>query len=332
MSTLTSPAPAAVEHGSAAPRLTRWLLRLHRPALYLWTGLAVVLGAALLWLWGPLTDAAAAAWDQYDACRMAAACHYDQDAILRYKGVDQYTTTVLVALPFLVAAWAGGALTGRETENGTTRLAWTQGVSPARWLATKLSLPAALVTAGTGLLVLLHHLAWSAGDGRIDTAKPWSDVPTFYAGGPVLVALALAGLAIGALAGLVLRNSLGALVTGACATACLWAAAHLTMPYLWPTVTAVGDLRSGGAPGSGITVDTGVLTSTGEHLAVPRCGSSTVPECAALYDRLDAVGLYADYHPRSHYWPLQLMEAGIVLAVAAAAVTAAFVLLRRRTA
>jgi hypothetical protein len=36
-------------------------------------------------------------------------------------------------------------------------------------------------------------------------------------------------------------------------------------------------------------------------------------------------------HPSAHFWPLQLVETGIVLAVAALATTAAFLVLRRRT-
>jgi hypothetical protein len=38
------------------------------------------------------------------------------------------------------------------------------------------------------------------------------------------------------------------------------------------------------------------------------------------------------YHPDSHFWPLHLVETGIVLAVTAAATAAAFRLLHRRTA
>lgn len=37
-------------------------------------------------------------------------------------------------------------------------------------------------------------------------------------------------------------------------------------------------------------------------------------------------------HPASHYWPLQLVETGIVLALTALACWACFALLRRRTA
>ena len=323
---LTTPAPVV-----PAPNLTWWLFRLHRPALYVWTGAVVVLGAALLWLWGPLTDASVTAWEHFDAC-MTATCGYDQDAVLIYKDVYQYTTLAVVAIPLLVAAWAGASLIGRELENGTAHLAWTQGVSPARWLTAKLAVPAALVTTGTGLLVLLHHLVWSAGEGKIDSAKVWYDFATFYTNGPALVALALAGLAIGTLAGLVQRRSLAALGTALCATAALWLALQAALPHLWPTVTSVAGLRNGGPQSSGLTADSGMLTSTGGRIGDPNCGSSIYPACRRLYDKLDAVGFYSDYHPRSHFWPLQLTATGILLAFTALLVVVAFRLLSRRTA
>ncbi|MFJ6086601.1 ABC transporter permease [Streptomyces sp. NPDC092369] len=316
----------------ASPRLLRWLVRLHRPALWTWAAVIVVLAAALLWLGGPLTDASGAAWRHYDACRMGHACHYDQDAIVRYKDVYNYTTYAVLFLPFAAAAWAGGSLIGREMETGTARLAWTQGIRPTRWLAAKLAAPAVLVTAGTGLLVLLHHRAWSAGDGRIDTAKPWYSFETFYANGPVPVALALAGLAGGALIGLVSGRSLAALGGGAVLTGALWFAGHTAMPHLWPTVTSVTGLDHNGPTGSGLQVDSGLLTSAGARLADPYCGSDISWECHVLYTKLDAVSFYKDYHPASHFWPLQLMTSGLLLAVAALFTLALFRLLKRRTA
>ncbi|MEK8144329.1 hypothetical protein NKH18_28275 [Streptomyces sp. M10(2022)] len=41
-------------------------------------------------------------------------------------------------------------------------------------------------------------------------------------------------------------------------------------------------------------------------------------------------GWFYDYHPASHFWPLQLVETGILLVLAALAVALAFRVLRRR--
>ncbi|MFF8477964.1 ABC transporter permease [Streptomyces sp. NPDC015414] len=323
-------APAAVRAPAARPRTARWLLRLHRPALVAWTA-AVVLGAALLlWLAGPLTDAAAEGWRQYDACKWSEKCPYDQDAILRYKDVYNYLTLSLAALPFLVAAWAGAALTGRELETGTARLAWTQGITPVRWLATRLALPAAAVAAGTSLLVFLHHRAWSAADGRVDTVKNWSDFWTFHTNGPTIVALALAALAVGALTGLALGRALPALAVSVVLTAGVWGLAQWLMPHLWPAVTRVSGLAQGYAdPYSGVEVAKGLVTRDGAHIPEPECYAATTEGCARAFREQGAVGWFHTYHPASHYWPLQLTTGAFVLAVAALSALAAFGLLRR---
>ncbi|MET7654393.1 ABC transporter permease [Streptomyces sp. NPDC005486] len=310
-----------------------WLLRLHRPALYVWIGVVVVLAVGLVWLWGPLTDASAAAWRQYRVdCTDYRNCHYDQDSIVRYKSVYMYTTGALTALPFVVAAWAGAALFGRELEHGTAQLAWTQGLSPARWLATKLIVPTVLVAAGTGLLVALHRLMWSAGDGRIDTAKSWYDNLTLHTNGPTTVAFALTGLAGGALGALLLRRTLPALMAALGFVAATRFLADQLMPHLWPAVTHVTSLADG-YRGSGLGVDSGLVTSTGAHIADPGCGATSASStCKAVYADLDATGFYTTYHPESHYWPLQLTTTALVLAVVAALTVAAFVQLRRSTA
>ncbi|WP_327316132.1 ABC transporter permease [Streptomyces sp. NBC_01235] len=323
--------PAASKDAPGNRPGPRWLLRLHRPALYAWAGLVAVLAVALVWLWGPLTDSAAEGWRQYRLCDDSGPCQYDQDAIVRFKSVYMYTTGALTVLPFLVGAWAGASLFGRELEHGTAQLAWTQAVSPTRWLATKLAVPAVLVAAGTGLLVALHHLMWSAGVDRIDTTKTWYDNLTLHTNGPTTVAFALTGLAGGALAGVLLRRALPALMLTLGFVAAARVLADLAMPHLWPGVTKVTSLSTG-PDGVGITIDSGLVTSTGAHIPDIGCASALPDGCAAAYEKLDATGYYATYHPESHYWPLQLTTTALLLAVAAALTVAAFVLLRRTTA
>lgn len=329
MTTATA-GPTATATG-APPRLLRRLLRLHRPALYVWTAAVLLLAAALLGLGGPLTDAAVSGWREWNACRTEH-CAYDQAAILRYKDVYTYTTWAVLALPFLVAGWAGAALTGREMETGTAHLAWTQGIGPVRWLAAKLAVPAALTAVGTGLLVGLHRTAWLAGRDGIDTAKPWNSFETYYANGPLPVALALAGLTAGALAGLVTGRALAGLTGGLSATLALWCAVHLAVPRLYPAVTLRTGLDQDGPTGHGITLATGLVTADGTRLPGVDCVSPAYSRCRALYDRLDAVGHYSVEHPSSHYWPLQLIGTGLVLAVAALAALAGVLLLKHRTA
>ncbi|MEU3421495.1 ABC transporter permease [Streptomyces murinus] len=308
------------------PRQTRWLLRLHRPALYTWAVLWIALIALLLALDGPLLNAAADAWRQYESCTTSERCSYDQNAILRYKDYYNYATIALNVLPFLLAAWAGAALTGRELESGTARLAWTQATSPARWLAVRLAVPALGVTVCTGLLAWLHHRAWTAGQGRIESAKEWYDRFTFHAGGPTLAAMALAGLAAGALAGLLLRRTLPALAVGLVAVGVVRWLMELAMPHLWPAVTRLSTVDQGFL-GKGMVVDQGMVTASGAHVPPPTCDS--VASCATAFDRF--AGRYNTYQPQSHLWGLQLTTTALTLAVAALLVTGCFLVLRRQT-
>ncbi|WP_330305594.1 MULTISPECIES: ABC transporter permease [unclassified Streptomyces] len=331
MTTLATPAPTSTGRSSGAPSLVRWLLRLHRPALLVWVALVIVVGALLLWVGGPLTDASAEGWKQYNACKSVFTCPHDTESIGRYKDWYNYATFAVLAVPFLAAAWSGASLIGREMENGTAHLVWAQSVTPARWLATKLAVPAVLVTAGSGLLVGLHHWAWSNGQGRISTAQPWYADGTYAANGTIVVALALAGLAAGALIGVYRRDSLGSLIGSVSATGFLWGAVTLAMPNLWPAVTRITSLKHDHALGTGPTLSEGLVTSTGARITDPYCGPITDSDCRAVYTKLDAVSYYKVYHPESHYWPLQLTATAIILAVTAALTVAAFQLLKHRT-
>ncbi|RRQ83519.1 ABC transporter permease [Streptomyces griseofuscus] len=308
------------------PRQTRWLLRLHRPAIYTWAVLWLALVALLLALDGPLLNAAADAWRQYESCTTSERCSYDQNAILRYKDYYNYATIALNVLPFVLAAWAGAALTGRELESGTARLAWTQATSPAHWLAVRLAVPALGVTVCTGLLAWLHHRAWTASQGRIESAKEWYDRFTFHAGGPTLAAMALAGLAAGALAGLLLRRTLPALAVGLVAVGVVRWLTELAMPHLWPAVTRLSTVDQGFL-GKGMVVDQGMVTASGAHVPPPTCDS--VASCATVFDRF--TGRYNTYQPQSHLWGVQLTTTALTLAVAALLVTGCFLVLRRQT-
>lgn len=293
---------------SRGPRGLVWaVLRVHRTALLFWALSLVGATAVLIWMYAIGDEArkgnvpcATPARDGYPGCASVEAITVDDV----YTGWIGLIATALTYAVLPVAAWAGGALIGRELESGTARLAWSQSVTPTRWLAAKLAVPAVLLATGTGALVLLHN--WARGDSNPNLVGDWYNADAFVGTGPTAVGYSLAGLALGALAGLLLRRALAGAGVGFLVALVLCGVLERFRDDLWPTVTR---------------------TATG-RLEMPR--SALVMH----WDETATEGVQhirVTYHPESHYWPIQYVETGILLAVAAAATLAAFWLLRRRT-
>ena len=306
-------APARARRTRRHPRgLASAMLILHRSALWFWLALVAVAAVATLWMYGWGADAAFAEFVRKGCADGVgnSGCDFNGPAYARYATANTVSGGLITFGPLLTALWAGTALIARELENGTARLAWTQSVSPARWLAAKLAVPAALLTAGTLLLVLLHRLAWDAHTELFRGRGPrqWQDTTNYVANGTLAPAYALLGLAVGALTGLLVRRSLAASVGTFLAFLALQSAITSLRPYLWPVETP--NSENGFPDYLGAIIGAGAEAVTGH----------------------DVVGFYRDHHPASHFWPLQLMETGIVLTVAATATATAFWLLRRRTA
>ncbi|MFD8258295.1 ABC transporter permease [Streptomyces griseoluteus] len=307
----------------------RWTFRLHRWALVVWAVLVAAIGGLLLWTAGPLADKADRGWRQAQACSRLSRCVVDIGLFHTMYGL---MTAAMVLLPILVAAWAGASLTARELESGTALTAWTQGVSPLRWLAVRLALPAGVLTVSATLLVVLHRYAWAAPEDRTGPYTRWWEPFTFHANGPTTVAACLAALAVGALTGLLVRRMLPALGITVAASAVLLGGAHWLMPHLRTPVTEVGPFRDG-YPGmyTGVEVSHGMVTRTGAHIPTPDCTAPDMDACLRLYERRGGTGFYVTFHPASHFWPLQLTTTALLLLVTALLTAASFVVLRRRT-
>lgn len=331
MTTLASTeAPARKRsRGLYRPRGLTWaLLRVHRSALWFWLLYVAVAAGVILWTYGPGAKAALAELAD-SGCRDGTpdlGCDIMGAAGGRWDTGVALGSSLIALAPFLIAAWAGGSLIGRELEDGTARLTWTQSVSPVRWLAAKLALPAVLITAGMLPLALLHRLMWAGAPELRNWQGNWNwyDSQIFNANGTLATAYALLGLAVGALAGLALRRSLPALAVALVGTGAVVQQFQSRRPHLWPAET---QKATGGFDDPvGMTVGTGSYTSTGTRLPDLLCG-----ERAACVARHDVVGVYRDFHPAAHFWPLQLMETAILLALATVAALISFALIRRRT-
>ncbi|MDT0380722.1 ABC transporter permease [Streptomyces sp. DSM 42041] len=310
--------PAALRPGG----LTWTVLTTHRAVLRIWLG-CLVLGAAAL---VALHFYGAHVVEASDACSAGdLGCDYDVGKqIETYRFTLALVQGLLAFLPLAVAGFAGAALVGREMDNGTAALAWTQSVTPVRWLVGKLTLPALLLVAGTIPLTLL--VRWA--DDR-DFAPEWHGVNPYLATGPTGTAYLLLALVVGAVAGLLLRRTLPALAAGVGFTGAAMILGAVFRFDLWPKVFVSGNHT--GLANNAYIAETGGVTASGERFSFDRCFRVPQPEfdvrsCLEKYD----ADHYVLFHPSSHYWPLQLVETGIVLALAAALVTAAFWLLRRR--
>ncbi|MGD6753474.1 hypothetical protein [Streptomyces sp. BH105] len=307
--------PSAVRRTKAGPDGLVWtVLRLHRGATWVWVGYVAVSLGLLLWLWGPGSADAQAAFDKLGYSGAQENAWEGLDAFLPFIGTsfdtlfyDPLSLTRIAACA--IAVFAAGPLIARELEQGTAQLAWTQAVSPARWLAAKLAVPALLVTVGTTLVVILYRLVWNGRNHLLVAGIGPRDFN--FSIGPATVANALFGLAIGVLAALVLRRVLSAAVVAGVVT------------YL------VGAFRSNSWPLQGsyqqpeIPVHSKAITSAGAEIRDPGCMTQ------ACLDKHDITGFTRHYLPSPDFWPRQLAETGVLLGLTALAVVAAFLVLRR---
>jgi hypothetical protein len=220
---------------------------------------------------------------------------------------------VMFGIPPILGAVVGAPLLGQELERGTWQLAWTQTVPRARWLIAKLGLViAGLVVFGVAVTSVM---TWARGP--LDLVSIRLTPPPFNFEGVSLTCSVLCGFGLALLAGLLLRNTIGAMVAG----------------YLaWDIPFVVTTLLTG--PLHLLTATTTV------NCAGAACASastnSTPPVTGHLGDMVTGVvhhgnQLVVSYMPASDFWPLQFITGGIYLAFAVTAIGTAVWLLHRRT-
>ncbi|GGW59601.1 hypothetical protein GCM10010503_40990 [Streptomyces lucensis JCM 4490] len=306
---------------SYSPRhgLIRAVLRLHRVPLWVWTMMVIAGASGLVWLHQLGQEPALYG----ESCGATGLLQCATE--LRYGSTELRSAQLVAWLPCGIAACAGAALIGRELEHGTAALAWSQSVSPARWLAAKLAVPAVALLGGTAALTLMFRWVWVSGpDGGVNR---WNS-EYFHAAGSVGPVYVLLGLALGALAALLTRRTLPATGLALTGMALAYTLGDQARSSLWPASEVRGPW--GPALNQVDQLEAGMITKSGEHVSGLACGDQAVPgDLAACLSNHGAVDFYAKVHPTSHYWPIQLVETGVVLTLATAVVAAAFWVLRR---
>ncbi|WP_328943472.1 ABC transporter permease [Streptomyces sp. NBC_00250] len=245
----------------------------------------------------------------------------------------EYFSMGVVLLPLLVGAFVAGPLIARELESGTYKLSLTQSISPARWLGSKLLTSTAAAVGATLLLMAVYALGWVRVGGSSELH--WADRGSYEATGTALVAYVLLAVAVGALVGLLIRRTLVAMaVTGGVVGLVLLILGARRWDFLpVTTITGPADAESTvlTMPEHGLLMEQGLISASGERWPGWFCSSEPVPAIdGSCLPQEPIASQYLDYHPGSHFWPTQLIETGIVLALAALALFAAFRVLRAR--
>src|SRR5580693_10251888 len=285
--------------------------RQHRAAL---AGLAALLGAFAVYLWitGLQLHHAEAAYC-HPASSLACAVNFTG----RYGITGNIVSIFLQAVPALIGAFAGAPVLARELETGTYRFAWTQGIGRWRWTLAKLVLLAVAVTAAAGAFSVLYS---------------WYNQPFFAAGYTIpfstrvfglgevaFAAWTLAAFSIGALAGMLIRRVVPAIVATLAVYAglALATAGYLRQHYMTPLLTSNPNL-----PGSAWSVSQwytkggkfafpaqgSQLVRTVTHLCPPQIGvsSSSPAQCLSRYGYTQ----WTSYQPGSRFWAFQSIEGG----------------------
>ncbi len=293
------------------------------------------------------------------ACKAAGDCATTPNPVFAVDPELQTLVPLIAAFaPAVVGMFLGAPLVARELETGTFRWAWTQSVTPRRWVAVKLGL------IGLAAMVIGGLLTWMVDwwQGPLDAAgqNPFDPVNFGYHG-IVSIGYATFAFAFGVAAGVLLRRTVPAM--GATLVALIvarltvehwvrpnlaaplheslpFSAVHpglhlqppgytlallpgpVNIPNAWILSTAVAD-KSGYPP-------------TSQYLlhacpALGQLGSAGPAAAHACIDKLSATfHTVVTYQPANRFWPFQWAEMGIFLAAALALCALTYWWLRRQ--
>lgn len=267
----------------------------------------------------------------------------DPDELSTFYSSLQLLGTGLIGVPAFIGAFWGAPLVARELETGTHRLVWTQTITRSRWLLTKVAVAAVAAVVTTALFsgaFTWWSESFDAVGNRIGTAN-------FGQRGIAPLGYALFALALGTLAGTVVRRTLPAMAISLVAFFVVRFSFQLVVrPRLLEPVTTTLPLDLFGVPDrqagpGGWILSSHTVDATGRALTNAQIDTLLDSACDVARDSTptdltrcaEDLGLHrvARLHPADHFWPLQVRESLLFLIASVALTIATIWWLRRRT-
>jgi hypothetical protein len=265
-----------------------------------------------------------------------------------YTVLFLFSAGINLLAPLLIGLFWGAPLIARELETGTAALAWNQSVTRTRWLAVKLAVGGLAAMAVAEALALMHDwweapISQAITDGASFTIAPsrFSEL-NFVTHGVAPLGYAAFAFTLGVTAGALFRRTLPAMALalaifiGLQIAMPLWGRPNLAPPdhtIIPVTSLSLNSAAPYGPSDANFTAYAGIvpgqpdawLLTSGPVNAAGQATSTTPAGCtgtgpAAFLRCLGSHGIRESisYQPASRYWPFQLAETGLYLALALA--------------
>jgi hypothetical protein len=222
--------------------------------------------------------------------------------------------------------FVGAPLVARELETGTYQLAWTQGITRLAWLRGKMGVVAG---ATVGLFTLLA-IGFSWWNGPVSAAiGPWR---TFDSQGPVVVAYALFGLALGTALGALLGKTVPAMALTIPIFLALRGGMLFLRQYFLPPLTAIWNNTGSNPHELDWVIQQQFVDKLGHPLdfsALKICQDITSKGGLGACYQNHGIYLQMFYQPASRFWTFQGIETVFFLALAAGLTWLTFRLVRQ---
>ena len=231
----------------------------------------------------------------------------------------------LVVLPVLPALFVGAPLLAREFEHGTFRLAWSQGVTRRKWLLSKallLSLAIMVAASLLAVIVMWWRQPFDSINGRVSPSG-------FDVEGLVVPAYAFFALAVGVLAGGLVRRTIPAMSLAAGAfLAVRLGVEKLLRPHYLPPLHRTASRLTEGVLARNWVIDNRLVDAVGRQISTGREDVAIVHAQHAQIDPQEyllSLGWrrLVTFHPDGRFWTFQAIEMGIFLVLGALALIAA---------